>query len=117
MFQTLENKRGFDTGAKVGLAVFGVNEGAGVVLVAFLKSSPHLQTGRLAGVAPSRAGFARRLAIHSAGINLYLRRASRFFLGHWPQFNNPDPKELPDHFQPQSEFLEFLPTHGVLGSL
>jgi hypothetical protein len=30
------------------------------------------------------------------------------FLGHWPHFNNPDPKDLPAHFHLQTEFLEFL---------
>lgn len=27
------------------------------------------------------------------------------FLGHWPSYNNPDPKNLPDEFHPQTEFL------------
>ena len=31
-----------------------------------------------------------------------------FFVGHWPYYSHPDPKDLPDRFHPQSEFLEFL---------
>ena len=30
-----------------------------------------------------------------------------FFVGHWPFYNHPDPKDLPDRFHPHSELLEF----------
>jgi hypothetical protein len=30
------------------------------------------------------------------------------YIGHWPHYNDPDPKSLPDHFHPHTEFLEFL---------
>jgi hypothetical protein len=30
------------------------------------------------------------------------------FLGHWPQYNNPDPKSLPDHFEARIEILGWV---------
>ena len=31
---------------------------------------------------------------------------ARLYLGRWPYYNNPDPKDLPAHFLPQTEILE-----------
>jgi hypothetical protein len=40
---------------------------------------------------------------------------ARLYLGHWPYYNNPDPKSLPDHFHPQTEILErVVPWSGLL---
>jgi hypothetical protein len=38
------------------------------------------------------------------------------FLGHWPSYDNPDPKNLPDRFGPQTEFLELvIPMFASIG--
>lgn len=40
-------------------------------------------------------------------------RASQY-LGHWPRYNNPDPKTLPDHFNPATEYLDTLIPWSIL---
>jgi hypothetical protein len=39
-------------------------------------------------------------------MRLPLRAA--LFLGHWPYYAHPDPKDLPDRFHPHSEFLQIV---------
>lgn len=41
-------------------------------------------------------------------------RAS-LFLGYWPYYGHPDPKDLPEHFHPTTEFLEHLIPWGFFG--
>jgi hypothetical protein len=40
-------------------------------------------------------------------------RAS-LYLGYWPRYSHPDPKDLPEHFQPSTEFMDYLIPWGVL---
>ncbi len=37
----------------------------------------------------------------------------RLYLGRWPYYGHPDPKNLPDRFQPQTEILENLIPWGA----
>jgi len=44
----------------------------------------------------------------------YAWRAS-MFLGHWPYYNNPDPKNLPEHFAPSTAWLDWtVPIAGLI---
>ena len=42
-----------------------------------------------------------------AGLWIFALRVTRF-VGHWPSYGYPDPKDVPAHFHPQTELLESL---------
>jgi hypothetical protein len=95
-------------GAAVAFAVFGVNHAVTMVLVGFFASTliarPAVRQDWLLLLTASIAALPFILL---AWMYTFAFRAA-LFLGHWPRFNNPDPSYLPDHFNPHTEFLEFL---------
>jgi hypothetical protein len=95
-------------GSAVVFALFGVNQAAAIVIGAFFVSAwitrPEVRQG---WVLLSTAAFAALPFILIAEMYTFAFRAA-LFLGHWPTYSNPDPKDLPDHFHPATEFLEFV---------
>lgn len=95
-------------GVAVVFGVFGVNKGTSMVLVAYLISllifRPDVWQARLLQVLASCAALPFILL---ASIYTFAFRAA-LFLGHWPYYAHPDPKDLPVHFHPHTEFLEFV---------
>ena len=92
-------------GAAVVFAAFGVNGAVGMVIVAFFISTlftkPKDWQAWVVLVLAAAAGLPLMLL---AWLYTFALRAA-LFLGHWPSYNNPDPKNLPDEFHPQTEFL------------
>jgi hypothetical protein len=92
-------------GAAVVFAAFGVNAAVGMVIVAFFISAlitkPKDWQTWVVLVLAAAAGLP---VMQLAWLYTFALRAA-LFLGHWPSYNNPDPKDLPDEFHPQTEFL------------
>ena len=95
-------------GAAVVFGLFGVNWAVATAISAFaisaLVTKPDVWQGwtLLVIAAVAAVPFILLAFIYTAAFRAAL------YIGHWPQYNNPDPKSLPVHFHPQTEFLEFL---------
>jgi hypothetical protein len=94
-------------GSAVVFALFGVNQAAAIAIGAFFVSAyitrPEVWQG---WVLLSMAAVAAFPFMLMAAMYAFTIRAA-LFLGHWPSFNT-YPKNLPDHFHPASEVLEFV---------
>jgi MFS family permease len=89
-------------------ACFGVSAAVAMVVAAFFVSVLMARPDGWRGWLIVLIGAIAALPLF--GITLLYTFALRaaLFLGHWPSYNNPDPKTLPDRFHPQSEFLEIV---------
>jgi hypothetical protein len=100
-------------GASLTFALFGVTTAAAMVIAAFLLSATIAQPRDWREWLTLLIGALAALpAFFLASVHTFAMRAA-LFLGHWPSYDNPDPKTLPDRFHPQSEFLEVLIPVGV----
>jgi hypothetical protein len=97
-------------GSAVVFALFGVNQAAAIAIGAFFVSACIIRPEVWQGwVLLSMAAFAALPFMLMAAIYTFTIRAA-LFLGHWPT-SYTYPKNLPVHFHPASEALEFaIPT-------
>jgi hypothetical protein len=92
-------------GTAVVFAVFGVNGAVGMVAVALFVSVLITKPDDWRDWVVLLIGAATALPLMLlAWLYTFALRAA-LFLGHWPSYNNPDPRNLPDEFHPQTEFL------------
>ncbi len=95
-------------GAAIVFGVFGVNQAVTMVIAAFVVSALVTSSNvwqrwtLLVTAAVAALPF-----ILLASLYTFAFRAA-LFLGHWPYYGHPNPKDLPDHFNWQTEFLDFL---------
>jgi hypothetical protein len=95
-------------GSSIVFACLGVSFAAAMVLVAFLISALIARPANgKEWLVLLLGAFAALPSILLAWLYTFAFRAA-LYVGHWPYYNNPDPKDLPERFHPYSEFLKYL---------
>jgi hypothetical protein len=95
-------------GSSIVFACLGVSFAAAMVLAAFLISALIAKPDNWQEWLVLLLGaFAALPSMVLASLYTFAFRAA-LFLGHWPYYAHPDPKDLPERFHPYSEFLEYL---------
>jgi hypothetical protein len=95
-------------GSSVVFASFGVNVISSTLIAAFLISFLIVKpVGWREWLILLIAALSAPPWVLLASAYTFAFRAA-LYLGHWPYYAHPDPKDLPARFHPQSEILEFL---------